>query len=280
MTAETEPAAVAAPPKAGDQRARVVIGVGGIGGSVARTLARDGAKLILADLDADLAKRVADGVRAQGGEAVSHRIDSLDPSSVDEFIEFTEAECSRLESFVATVGGWRGRARWTRLHEWELEEWNRVFELNLGSTFLLTRAAIRLALKREHDLSIVAVGSLSGHSGSPMHAAYGASKVAVAQLAQTVAIEYGREGIRMNVVTPGRVNTDATADTLTDEHTQTLLSRIPAGRLATPEDIAEAIAFLASPASSYVNGTEIVVDGGASSRFPLPLPETRADQSF
>jgi NAD(P)-dependent dehydrogenase (short-subunit alcohol dehydrogenase family) len=260
--------------------ASIVVGVGGIGGVAARLIAQRRVPVVLADVNIDLAEDVAAAIRQEGGEAQTFRVDSLDPASVDDFMHAVAGAHSRVDSLVVTVGGWRGRSRWVRLHECEPEEWAAVVEFNLTSTFLMARAGIRLALAQGQPMAIVAVGSLSGHTGSPMHAAYGASKIAVAQLAQTVAIEYGHQGVRMNIVTPGRVQTDATSDTLTSDHLATLHARIPAGRLATPGDIASAIDFLASPASSYMTGAEIVVDGGASVRFPLPLPGTRPDQSY
>jgi len=157
------------------------------------------------------------------------------------------------------------------LTTYSVDDWDRVFAVNTRGTWLLAQAAHdALAASRG---AIVAVGSMSGSHAHANLGAYGPSKAAVIMLAQVLAQELGREGIRVNTVSPGMVRTGMTAAVYADQ--QVAADRdalVPLGRVATPEDIADVIAFLLGPDARYVNGHDLIVDGGVSGNFLGRLP--------
>jgi 3-oxoacyl-[acyl-carrier protein] reductase len=140
-----------------------------------------------------------------------------------------------------------------------------MFDLNLRYVARAVRAGLRVFLAQGRGGTIVSVGSITGYAGSPMQAAYGAAKAGLASLARSVAAEYSREGIRMNLVSCGPIATPVAraAQTGTAEW-------IPMGRPGEPREVADAAVFLASPLSSYVAGQSLVIDGGATAVGPFP----------
>ena len=157
------------------------------------------------------------------------------------------------------------------LAQYSVEDWDRVFAVNTRATFVLARAA-HAALRASRG-AIVAVGSMSGTNPHANLGAYGPSKAAVIMLARVLAQEFGRDGIRVNTVSPGMVRTGMTAKVYADE--QIAAERdalVPLGRVATPEDIADVIVFLLGPDARYINGHDLVVDGGVAGNFLGRLP--------
>jgi 3-oxoacyl-[acyl-carrier protein] reductase len=169
------------------------------------------------------------------------------------------------------VGGHSAFAPFIPADETSNETIDLVLDLNLRYILFLIRDVLRHMKDSGRGGAIVSIGSVSGVSGSPNHSAYGAAKAGVNQLAKSVSAEYGRFGIRMNVVNPGVIVTDISAPQLADETRSHLSEVIPAQRLGRPADIANAVAFLCSPLSEYVAGQAILVDGGLSSRWPVPF---------
>ena len=141
-----------------------------------------------------------------------------------------------------------------------------MFDLNLRYVARAVKAALRVFLAQGGGGTIVSVGSITGIAGSPMQAAYGAAKAGLASLARSVAAEYSREGIRMNVVTCGPIATPVAEAAQVDAP-----DWIPLGRSGSADEVAEAAVFLASPLSSYITGQSLVVDGGATAVGPFPL---------
>ena len=157
------------------------------------------------------------------------------------------------------------------LVDYSVEDWDRMFAVNTRATWLLAKAAHE-ALKASRG-AIVAIASMSGGNPHANLGAYGPSKAAVIMLAQVLAQEFGPDGIRVNTISPGMVRTGMTEKAYADE---TIASQrnalVPLGRVATPEDMADVIAFLLSPDARYINGHDLVVDGGVAGNFLGRLP--------
>jgi NAD(P)-dependent dehydrogenase (short-subunit alcohol dehydrogenase family) len=172
-----------------------------------------------------------------------------------------------LDSVVSNAGINRPGS----LVDYTLEDWDRVFAVNARATWLLAQRAYP-ALKASRG-AIVAVGSMSGSNPHANLGAYGPSKAALIMLVQVLAQELGRDGIRVNAVSPGMVRTGMTARVYADERIAAERDAlVPLGRVATPEDIADVIAFLLGPDARYVNGHDLVVDGGISGNLLGRLP--------
>ena len=247
------------------QRALVVGGGGGgIGTSVCTTLAAAGAVVAVADVSLPRAEETVSGVVQLGGRAVAVRADVEDAGSVDEMLHQAWDRVGAVDVVVTVVGGTRAFGLPQRpVHELVDADIERTFDLNVGYVFRVVRSALRLMLEHERGGSIVSVSSIAGGPpGAPQMSAYGAAKAALNSLARSVAIEYARHGVRMNLVAPGFVETVVTGPRAGIEH------KVPLGRAAQPQDIANAVLFFASPLSAYVTGQLLAVDGGATCRFP------------
>ncbi|HEU4367520.1 MAG TPA: SDR family oxidoreductase [Methylomirabilota bacterium] len=157
------------------------------------------------------------------------------------------------------------------LVDYRVEDWDHLFAVNTRATWLLAKAA-HPALKAASG-AIVAIGSMSGSSAHANLGAYGPSKAAVIMLVRVLAQEFGRDGIRVNVVSPGMVRTGMTAAVYADPALAAERDAlVPLGRVATPEDMADVVAFLLGPDARYVNGHDLIVDGGVSGNFLGRLP--------
>jgi 3-oxoacyl-[acyl-carrier protein] reductase len=165
---------------------------------------------------------------------------------------------------VTVVGGQLAFVPATPLHETSDEDWELVFDVNLRYVARAVRAGVRVFLAQGRGGTIVSVGSITGSAGSPMQAAYGAAKAGLASLARSVAAEYSRDGIRMNVVACGPIATPVARAAQAGA-----AEWIPLGRPGESHEVADAAVFLASPLSSYVTGQSLVVDGGASAVGPF-----------
>lgn len=206
--------------------------------------------------NADAAEKVVAEIEERGGEAVSIQ---ADVSAEDEVEHLFEESAGRL----GTVGVLVNNAGITRDHlllRMSAAEFDRVIETNLKSTFLCTKAALRGMLKAKWG-RVISIASVAGLVGNPGQANYAASKAGMIGFSKSVAREVGSRGITVNVVAPGFVATDLTAD-LVDKTREQLEDRISLGRLGTPEEIAAAVAFLASDEAGYITGQVISVDGG------------------
>ena len=157
------------------------------------------------------------------------------------------------------------------LVDYAVDDWDRVFAVNTRATWLLAKAA-HAALKTSRG-AIVAVGSMSGSNPHANLGAYGPSKAAVIMLVQVLAQEFGRDGVRVNAVSPGMVRTGMTARVYADQKIAAERDAlVPIGRVATPEDMADVVAFLLGPDARYINGHDLVVDGGIAGNFLGRLP--------
>jgi 3-oxoacyl-[acyl-carrier protein] reductase len=248
-------------------------GGGGIGRAVTRAVSRAGASVAVVDIDRKLADEAAGELTAAGAKAVAIVADVRQQGDVDRVFETTVAELGGLDVLVVVVGGFLGPGGYARTHEVTDEAWESIYDLNLGYAFRVTRAALNVLLDQGEGGTIVTIGSVAGRS-YPLGVSYGAAKAGLLTLTKSVAVEYARDGIRMNAVTLGVVETERSiaARSLPDSKIPTdVTDNIPLGRWGKPEEVANAVVFLASPLSSYTTGQEIVLDGGAGARVPLKL---------
>lgn len=231
---------------------------GGIGTATAELFAREGARLVLTDVAegplADLARRI----EADGAEAVPARLDVSSAREWDEVIALVRDRFGTLDVLVNLAG----IVDWPGVEDTREDAWDRVIDVNQKGTWLGMRAAMPL-LRASGDASVVNTSSVLGLVGSGAAAAYQASKGAVRLLSKTAAVEYARHGVRVNSVHPGVVATPMIQDILDEEgDRQPDVQRTPMRRAGRADEIAPAYLFLASAESSFVTGSELVVDGG------------------
>jgi 3-oxoacyl-[acyl-carrier protein] reductase len=240
-------------------------GGGGIGQAITRGLAAAGSAVAVADVERARADEAAAEVAAAGAKSVSLTGDVRSREHVEGFVSRAAQELGGLDVLVTVVGGQLAFVPPALLHETTDEDWDLMFDLNLRYVARAVRAGLRVFLAQGRGGTIVSVGSITGSAGSPMQAAYGAAKAGLASLARSVAAEYSRDGIRMNLVTCGPIATPVAraAQTGTAEW-------IPMGRPGESSEVADAAVFLASPLSTYVTGQSLVIDGGATAVGPFP----------
>jgi 3-oxoacyl-[acyl-carrier protein] reductase len=245
-------------------------GGGGIGRAITRGLAAAGAAIAVADIDRERAEEAAAEVAATGTKAISLTGDVRSREDVDDLVTRAVQELGGLDVLVTVVGGQVAFVPQAPLHETTDEDWDLMFDLNLRYVARAVRAALRVFLAQGRSGTIVSVGSITGCTGSPMQAAYGAAKSGLASLARSVAAEYSRQGIRMNLVTCGEIATPVASAAQTGAEADW----IPLGRPGESHEVADATVFLASPLSSYITGQSLVIDGGATAVGPFPIRQS------
>ena len=234
----------------------------GIGAATAKLLAQEGAAVVLGDVLETEGRQTAAGIVAGGGRATFMPLDVVSADSWQQVIAAAVAAYGKLDVLVNNAGI-SGRAA---VGETDVETWERVMEINGKGVFLGTKLAIP-ELRKAGGGSIINISSIYGIVGSETSAAYHASKGAVRIFTKAAAIQYAAEGIRVNSVHPGFVDSPMTAASHALPEVHNLrISRTPLGRMGTPEDIAAGILYLASDESSFVTGSELVIDGGMTAR--------------
>ena len=226
----------------------------GIGRAIALTLAQRGFTVIGTATTDSGAAAISEALAPLGGRGLALNV--TDATALDAAIDGLVKEFGALHVLVNNAGITRDTLA-MRLKD---DDWDAVIDTNLKAVFRASRAAIRPMMKQRYG-RIINITSVVGAAGNPGQANYCASKAGVAGMTRSLAQELGSRGITVNCVAPGFIATDMT-ETLPDAQKQALLGKIPLGRLGSPEDIAEAVAFLASAQAGYITGTELHVNGG------------------
>ncbi len=225
----------------------------GIGRAVAERLSRDGARVVVTGRNAEAAARVAE---ALPGEALGLGLDVADPDSVAATVAQILDAWGRIDILVNNAGITRDNLT-LRLKP---ADWQAVLDTNLTGAFLCAKACLRPMI-RARTGSIINISSVVGALGNAGQANYCAAKAGLEGLTRSLAREYANRGVRVNAVAPGYIATDMTAE-LPESVRENLLAQVPLARLGRPEDVAEAVAFLASDRAAYITGQVLHVNGG------------------
>jgi len=226
----------------------------GIGRAIALKLAGVGATVVVSDIAE--AEPVAEEIRAMGRQSLAVPANVGSSSDVTTLVDTVISNYGRVDILVNNAG----IARDQLLMRMSEEDWDAVLTVNLKSVFLCTRAVLRHMMK-QHWGRIISISSIVGIVGNPGQANYASAKAGIIGFTRTIAREVGSRGITVNAIAPGFIDTKMTQQ-LADNQRQELMRRIPLGSLGTPQDIAEAVAFLASEEARYITGQVLGVDGG------------------
>jgi NAD(P)-dependent dehydrogenase (short-subunit alcohol dehydrogenase family) len=247
-----------------DEKVAIVTGAGqGLGEAIARILAEAGAKVAVNDLNPDRAERVAESIRGTGGQAIGITADISNKFQCVHLIETTRAEWGRLDILVNNAGIEPVESV-LKLDEWD---WDRCIDVNLKGTFMMSQLCGRVMADENRERgggAIVNISSIAGVEIPLMHrAVYCASKAGMVGFARECAREFAQYGIRVNTIVPGVFITPMTEKARQNpEMMAKWMREIPMERLGDPEEVASAVLFLCSEASSYMTGTTLTVDGG------------------
>jgi NAD(P)-dependent dehydrogenase (short-subunit alcohol dehydrogenase family) len=240
------------------QVAVITGGAQGIGFGAARRLAADGAHVVLFDRDGEAAEKAAAALKGEGSDASAREVDVTDEHSVGNGVQWTLSTAGQIDVLVNNAGIYPH----TPFEELTLSEWRRVLAVNLDGTFLCAHA-VYPHMKERGSGRIINVSSATFFIGYPEMTAYIASKAGIVGFTRALASEAGPHGITVNCVTPGLIETEGAMDEdPTGELFEEIIGGQAVGRRGRPEDIAEAIAYLASPAASFITGQTVNVDGG------------------
>ena len=243
-------------------------GARGQGAVEARMFAQEGARVVIGDILDDLGMQVQEEINETGGECLYVHLDVTSEADWQSAVEAAVSRFGKLDVLVNNAGiGSPRDAAGERMTIEALSEgqWDQVMDVNAKGVFLGTKAAIP-EMRKAGGGSIINISSVAGLVGGTT-SAYGASKGAVRLLTKSTAIQYAGEGIRANSVHPGVIITDMTAGMLADEAGREFnLARHPIGRLGVSEDVAYGVLYLASDESSFVTGSELVIDGGLTAQ--------------
>jgi 3-oxoacyl-[acyl-carrier protein] reductase len=240
-----------------ENRVALVTGASrGIGEAIARRLASEGAHVVAAARSLEALERLVAAIGEAGGAATALRMDLADASSIEAGAKQALAARGSVDVLVNNAGVTEDNL----ILRMSRESWDRVLATNLSGAFLLTQTLLRAMVKKRYG-RIVNVTSVVGLMGNPGQANYAASKAGLIGLTKTIARELASRNITCNAVAPGFIETEMTQK-MTPEAREALSGQIPAGRLGAADDVAEAVAFLASEQASYVTGHVLNVSGG------------------
>ncbi|MCS5654427.1 MAG: glucose 1-dehydrogenase [SAR202 cluster bacterium] len=234
----------------------------GQGAEEARMFAKEGAKVVLADVTDQEGTAVAAEIAEMGGDALYVHLDVTNEDEWDAAVQSAVASFGKLDILVNNAGIWR------RGHvlETSSDQWDDIMDVNAKGVFLGTKAAIP-EMRKAGGGSIVNISSTAGLVGSKTSAAYSASKGAVRIFTKSTAVQYAAEGIRANSIHPGPIDTDMGDQVWPDAASKSAsVTRTALNRMGTPEDIAYGALYLASDESSFVTGSELVIDGGVTAQ--------------
>lgn len=228
----------------------------GLGRAIAESLARCGARVACVARDANKLAETVGAITAAGGQADAWTCDVNEGAKINELVDQVVEKYGGLQILVNNAGITRD----TLLPRMEDAQWDEVILTNLRSTFLFTRAATLVMMRARYG-RVINMASVSGLVGNPGQANYAASKAGIIGFTKTVAREFAGRNVTVNAVAPGFIVTDMTA-ALGELVNEEVKKRIPAKRIGRPEEVAEAVLFLASRAASYITGQVLTIDGG------------------
>lgn len=245
-----------------DGKVAIVTGSGserGIGKATAEMLAGQGATVVLCDLNKDGVMKNVKSIQDAGGKAIGIELDVTSKESVDAMLEEVLSNFDRIDILVNVAG----ISQKITVEDMELEDVKRIFNVNMFGVFLCTKAVLK-TMKNQKYGRIITVSSVAGKRGGGIFggAHYSASKAAVLGFSKNLAREVVKDGITVNCVAPGLIDTDI-AKSLNEEQFKALIKDIPIGRRGKVEEVASAITFLASDEASYITGEEIDINGGS-----------------
>ncbi|MBB6669213.1 SDR family NAD(P)-dependent oxidoreductase [Cohnella nanjingensis] len=241
------------------ERLTVVItgAAGGIGRALTRAYAREGATVVLGDLEDSQGGTMADAVRGEGGSAIFVAGDLNDRDAASELIAAALKATGRLDVLIHNAG----IGQWKSPYELEIDEWERVVNVNLRGAFLCAREAAK-AMKQGGGGSIVNIASTRALQSEPNSEAYAATKGGIVSLTHALALSLGPDRIRVNAISPGWIETGDYSALREADHAQH-----PAGRVGTPEDVVRACFYLTDPENGFVTGANLIVDGGMTRKM-------------
>lgn len=228
----------------------------GIGAAIALELAKQGATVIGTATSSQGAEKISQVLSQAGGQGLGMALDVNDAAQVEATLKSISEQFGDITILVNNAGITRD----TLLMRMKDEDWDDVISTNLKSVYRMSQAVLRPMMKARQG-RIISISSVVGHMGNAGQTNYAAAKAGMAGFTRSLASEVGSRGITVNCVAPGFIDTDMTRE-LPEEHRNKLLERIPLGRLGKVEDVAAAVAFLASPVASYISGETIHVNGG------------------
>jgi len=243
-----------------DGRTAIVTGASrGLGKAMSEALAEAGARVVLAARSADALTAVAEGIREAGGQALAVPTDVTVDADLDALVTRTLDEYGRIDILVNNHGTtFRAPA-----HEYPVAEWDRVMAVNIRSVFQLTTRVAKVMIEAGRGGRIISIASLLSEIGVPLVPPYAASKGAIRSLTKAWAVEWAQYGINVNGIGPGYIRTEMTEPLVHDEErNRIVMDRVAIKRWGDPSDLEGAVVYLASPASDYVTGQVIYVDGG------------------
>jgi NAD(P)-dependent dehydrogenase (short-subunit alcohol dehydrogenase family) len=255
----SSPPAPAGGPRPLDGRVALVTGAaGGLGAEICRALAANGAALALTGRRREPLEALSRELREAGAAAVPYPLDVGDSEAVESCVADVERELGGLDVVVTAAAIDTG---WAPAAELDLATWNETIQINLNGTYYICRAVLPRMVASGGG-SIITVTSVAGYKAWPQDAAYNASKAGVDLLTKTIAVEYAPHNIRANAVAPGVIDAGLTDVVIDPGEREELIAMHPMGRMGTTKEVAEAVVWLASDASSFTTGSVLRVDGG------------------
>jgi NAD(P)-dependent dehydrogenase (short-subunit alcohol dehydrogenase family) len=247
----------------GDVRGTSVLVIGGtrgIGLAIASRLVENGALVGITGRDDNA---TANAARSLGVNASGYALDVTDRAAIDDVVKRFDADRGGADALVYSAGI---SPTYTSGEKLDVADWDSILDVNLTGAFVAATAFARRAIAAKRPASIVFIGSIAGHAGAARLTAYSASKAGLVGLAKSLALDWARHRIRVNVLAPGWVETDMTTGVrASDTLSVWIKSRTPQGRMAKPEEIADMAAFLVSESASFATGAVFTLDGGWTS---------------
>jgi 3-oxoacyl-[acyl-carrier protein] reductase len=238
-----------------DQVAIITGSARGIGRAIAEAMLREGARIVISDINVEATEATTKELKSQGGQVVGVPCNVTDSASIDKLVEAVVQEWGRIDILVNNAGITRDNL-FMRMSD---EEWQAVIDTNLTSAFKVTKPVLKV-MSKQRSGRIINIASTTGVHGNAGQINYAAAKAGLIGFTKTIALEYASRNITSNAVAPGFIDT-AMTQKLGEEIIKKILEKVALGRMGTPEDIAQAVIYLAGP-GSYVTGHVLEVNGG------------------